>query len=182
MSVRTTRSSTHSHFYQFHHLLHELYLTNHHSSQEHAIYGTSCLLLPFLNLTTCHHSSLSSIIHNFPCVYQWNCWKFTQWDQTFFRRYFTSFRCWKLNDLNRDLEKVRLWVWQWKIEFSTDKTEEVIFSSKRTRQQHPVLMLGPDEATNKSEHKHLGRSLAPNWAFKIMSKKLSWKLGEVLLW
>ena len=44
-----------------HCLLHEPYLTNHHSSQEHAIYGTSCLLLAFLNLTTCHLSNKSSI-------------------------------------------------------------------------------------------------------------------------
>ena len=42
-------------------LIHELYLTNHHSSQEHATYGTSCLLLAFLNLTTCHLSNLRSI-------------------------------------------------------------------------------------------------------------------------
>ena len=35
---------------KFHCPLHELYLTNHHSSQEHAIYGTSCLLLLFLIL------------------------------------------------------------------------------------------------------------------------------------
>ena len=34
--------------------IHELYLTNHHSSQAHAAYGASCLLLAFLNLTTCH--------------------------------------------------------------------------------------------------------------------------------
>ena len=54
------------------------------------------------------------------------------------------------NDLNRDLEKVRLWAWQWKMKFNTDKTEEVIFSSKGIWQQHPVLMLGPDEVTNKS--------------------------------
>ena len=46
---------------KFQSLLHELYLTNHHSSQEHAIYGTSCLLLAFLNLTTCHISNLRSL-------------------------------------------------------------------------------------------------------------------------
>ena len=46
---------------KFHCLLHELYLTNHHSSQEHAIYGTSCLLLAFLSPTTCHLSNLRSI-------------------------------------------------------------------------------------------------------------------------
>ena len=42
-------------------ILHELFLTNHHSSLEHAIYGTSCLLLAFLSPTTCHLSNLRSI-------------------------------------------------------------------------------------------------------------------------
>ena len=46
---------------KFHCLLHELYLTNHHSSQEHAIYGTSCLLLAFPSPTTCHLSNIRSI-------------------------------------------------------------------------------------------------------------------------
>ena len=58
----------------------------------------------------------------------------------------------KANDLNRDLEKVRFWAWQWKMKFNTDKTEEVNSSSKRIRQEHPVLMLGADVLTNESEH------------------------------
>ena len=43
---------------KFHCLIHELYLTNHHSSQAHATYGTSCLLLAFLSPTTCHLSNV----------------------------------------------------------------------------------------------------------------------------
>ena len=39
----------------------QLYLINHHSSQEHAIYGPSCLLLAFRSPTTCHLSNLRSI-------------------------------------------------------------------------------------------------------------------------
>ena len=45
---------------KFHCLLHKLYLTNHHSSIEHAIYGTSGLLA-FLSRTTCYLSNLRSI-------------------------------------------------------------------------------------------------------------------------
>ena len=41
-------------------LSHKLYLKNHHSSQEHAINGTSCLLA-FLSPKTCHLSNLRSI-------------------------------------------------------------------------------------------------------------------------
>ena len=60
------------------------------------------------------------------------------------------------------------------MKFNTDKTEEVIFSLKRIRQQHPVLMLGPDEVTNKSEHKHLGM---------VLDSKLSFPshVGEVIM-
>ena len=43
--------------------------------------------------------------------------------------------------LNGDLKTVRLWVWQWKMEFSVDKTEEIIFSTKRTKPSHPPLSM-----------------------------------------
>ena len=39
----------------------KFYLTNHHSSQVHAIHGMSCLLLTFLSPTTCPLSNLRSI-------------------------------------------------------------------------------------------------------------------------
>ena len=41
--------------------------------------------------------------------------------------------------LNRDLEKINLWVWQWKMQFNANKTEEVIFSCKRHKINHPKL-------------------------------------------
>ena len=34
-------------------------------------------------------------------------------------------------ELNRDLEHIRLWAWQWKMQFNAQKTKEVIFSTKR---------------------------------------------------
>ena len=58
--------------------------------------------------------------------------------------------------LNRDLERVRLWAWRWKMEFNPTKTEEVIFSAKRIKPHHPNLFLGDIEVERKSEHKHLG--------------------------
>ena len=61
--------------------------------------------------------------------------------------------------LNRDLEKIRIWAWQWKMQFNADKAEEVIFSTKRTRVVHPPLTLGNDEIKLKNEHKHLGMIL-----------------------
>ena len=69
-------------------------------------------------------------------------------------------------ELNRDLEKVRLWVWQWKMQFNTDKTEEVIFSTKLARSFHPPLLLGNDEVKREDEHKHLGMILDSKLNFK----------------
>ena len=54
--VRTTRSSTHSHPFQV--SLPNPQTLSHKSLLEQAIYGTSCLLLAFLNPTTCHLSNL----------------------------------------------------------------------------------------------------------------------------
>ena len=67
--VRTTRSSTHSPLSKFHCLIHKLYPTNHHSSQELAIHETSCHFLPFQNPTICHLLSLA-----FSSVFL--CWDF----------------------------------------------------------------------------------------------------------
>ena len=61
--------------------------------------------------------------------------------------------------LNRDLGKIRIWTWQWKMQFNAHKTEKVLFSTKRTRAVHPPLTLGNDEIKLKNEHKHLGMIL-----------------------
>ena len=42
-------------------------------------------------------------------------------------------------ELNRDLEKVQAWAWQWKMKFNAEKTEEVIFSVKGVKPIHPPL-------------------------------------------
>ena len=69
-------------------------------------------------------------------------------------------------DLNKDLEKVRMWAWQWKMQFNADKTEEVIFSWKKSRPRHPVLKLGNDEIKTSLEHKHLGMTLDNKLGFQ----------------
>ena len=58
--------------------------------------------------------------------------------------------------LNQDLERVSLWAWQWKMQFNCDKTEEVIFSVKRSKIEHLTLNLGINDVTRNDEHKHLG--------------------------
>ena len=53
-------------------------------------------------------------------------------------------------DLNRDIESVRLWAWQWKMYFNSDKTEAVIFLTKRVKPWHPPLTLGNDVVMRKT--------------------------------
>ena len=77
--------------------------------------------------------------------------------------------------LNRDLEKVRLWAWQWKMQFNAEKTKEVIFSTKRLRLQHPLLKLGNDEIAIVPEHKHLGVILDSKLNFKSHIKEAAVK-------
>ena len=58
--------------------------------------------------------------------------------------------------LHRDLERIQLWAWQWKMGYNLEKTEEVIFSSKRVKPFHPPLSMANTEMSHVNEHKHLG--------------------------
>ena len=51
---------------KFHCLLHELYPTDHHSSQEHAVYGTHCHLPAFLPYHLSNLRSINLILSPFP--------------------------------------------------------------------------------------------------------------------
>ena len=72
-------------------------------------------------------------------------------------------------DMNYDLEKIRMWAWQWKMLFNADKIEEVIFSWKRAKPHHPILKLGNEEVKTSSEHKHLGMILDHMGGFSTSS-------------
>ena len=52
------------------------------------------------------------------------------------------------------------------MQFNADKTEEVIFSTKRARIVHPPLTLGNDEIKRENEHKHLGMILDSKLSFQ----------------
>ena len=41
-------------------------------------------------------------------------------------------------DLTKNLAKISLRAWQWKVKFNADKTEEDLFSCKRERSIHPI--------------------------------------------
>ena len=46
--------------------------------------------------------------------------------------------------LNADLDKVQLWAWQWKIQCTANKTEEVVFSCKKVKPYHHQALLAND--------------------------------------
>ena len=55
-----------------------------------------------------------------------------------------------------DLDKIEKWAWQWKMEFNADKSEEIIFSTKRKQPFHPPIELGNQAIVRRNKHKHLG--------------------------
>ena len=73
------------------------------------------------------------------------------------------------NELNQDLETIRKWAHQWKLEFNPDPTKqatELLFSTKRKPLVHPPLHFNGSVVTEVDEQKHLG---------VILDKKLSFK-------
>ena len=62
-------------------------------------------------------------------------------------------------DLSHDLKAIHGWAYQWKLGFNPDpskKATELLFSCKKSRPNHPPLLLNGTPVTNVKEHKHLG--------------------------
>ena len=62
-------------------------------------------------------------------------------------------------DLNNDLEVIRTWAYQWKMQFNPDLTKqavEMIFSCKRKKQNHPPLHFGGNLVAQDTYQKYLG--------------------------
>ena len=72
------------------------------------------------------------------------------------------------DDLNHDLDIIRQWAHQWKMEFNPDQTKqanEVLFSCKRKPPNHPPLFFNNTQVTQVSEQKHLGLILQNKLSF-----------------
>ena len=66
------------------------------------------------------------------------------------------------NDLNSDLMKISNWAFQWKMRFNPDpnkQAQEVIFSRKINKIDHPPLYFNQNLVKSSSTHKHLGMIL-----------------------
>ena len=73
------------------------------------------------------------------------------------------------SELNHDLEVIRQWAYQWKMEFNPDITKqatEMIFSCKRKKPPHPPLYFNGSIVANVTQQKHLGLTILPNLSFK----------------
>ena len=81
------------------------------------------------------------------------------------------------NDLNHDLEIIRKWAHQWKLEFNPDPTKqatEVLFSCKRSSPTHPQIIFNGTIVEKVTEHKHLGLILDSGLSFeKHINEKIT---------
>ena len=71
-------------------------------------------------------------------------------------------------ELNHDLNIIRQWAYQWKMEFNPDVTKqatEIIFSCKKNKPNHPQLTFNNNTVVEVKDQKHLGLTLAPNLSF-----------------
>ena len=65
-------------------------------------------------------------------------------------------------ELNNDLRKISNWTYQWKMSFNPDplkQAQEVIFSRKMTKTNHPTLVFNENPVHQVALHKHLGMYL-----------------------
>ena len=77
--------------------------------------------------------------------------------------------------LNNDLLKIQQWAYQWKMSFNPDPTkqaQEVIFSRKNIKPQHPNLVFNQIDVKRVPHQKHLGLILDDKLNFKQHAKVL----------
>ena len=72
-------------------------------------------------------------------------------------------------ELNHDLDIVKQWAHQWKMEFNPDpikQAKEVLFSCKKVSPYHPDLFFNGTLVTRVKEHEHLGLTMQFNLLFE----------------
>ena len=87
------------------------------------------------------------------------------------------------NNLNKDLEIIDNWVFQWKLNFnpeSTKQTQEVIFSRKTKKLPHPPLMLNNANVIQSIYQKQLSIILDSKLTFENHLKMISTKTNKII--
>ena len=87
------------------------------------------------------------------------------------------------NDLNKDLEIMNNWAFQWKMNFNPDlakQAHEVIFSRKTKEIYHPPLVFNNTNVSQSSSQKHLGVILDSKLIFDEHSKMVPLKISKTL--
>ena len=87
------------------------------------------------------------------------------------------------NDLNNDLMKKSDWAFQWKKRFNSDpkkQAQEVIFSRKINKINHPTLYFNENSVKSSSTHKHLGMILDTKLDFTLDLESVQNKVNKTI--
>ena len=87
------------------------------------------------------------------------------------------------NVLNKDLELIHNWAFQWKINFNPDPTkqaQEVIFSRKTKKLPHPPLVFNNTNVTQSIYQKHLGIILDSKLTFENHINMVTTKINKTI--
>ena len=80
------------------------------------------------------------------------------------------------DDLNHDLDIIRQWAYQWKMEFNPDPNKqatEILFHCKKSSPNHPKLIFNGTAISKVNEQKHLGLILDSSLSFeKHLNEKI----------
>ena len=72
------------------------------------------------------------------------------------------------SDMNHDLDLIKQWAFLWRMSFNPDPQKqavEIIFSRKRNKIDHPVILFNDTPVKKVDEHKHLGLLLDSKLSF-----------------
>ena len=88
------------------------------------------------------------------------------------------------NDMNDDLELIKQWAHQWRMSFNPDPQKQavaIIFTRKRNKIDHPVVLFNDTPVKKVDEHKHLGFFLIQTYPFLLILKQLSVSHAKILV-
>lgn len=72
------------------------------------------------------------------------------------------------SDMNHDLNQIALWAHDWRISFNPDPRKqavELVFSKKKVKTDHPIVLFNASPVLTVDQHKHLGIILNSKLSF-----------------